>query len=88
MKKSHRSVLAAVAALLVGCGTLQDMHLGDGGRRVFGGIRYDLTCFTGNEWGLPCGVYAFVAPLDLPFSFVSDVLVLPLTLSLAAFANE
>lgn len=78
--------MLSLMGLAPGCGTLVDMHNGVHGRRVFGGVRKDIECLVGIRIGrfpLPLPDFPllfFVAPIDLPLSFVADVILLPVTI--------
>ncbi|MBX3469614.1 MAG: YceK/YidQ family lipoprotein [Planctomycetes bacterium] len=63
-----------------GCGTLCDMQRGGTlGRRVMGGVRYDIEALFSFKG---CFTFYF-PPFDIPFSFVADVALLPVTVLLA-----
>ena len=82
-------VTLAMAIGLTGCATIRTVPtLGSyGSPKVFSGARLDFNAATGNEAGLAkFSVTPPVYPLiDLPFSALLDLFILPLTLSVATY---
>lgn len=84
-------LITALIALpvLSGCATIRTMpSLGTyGSPKVFSGARLDLNAAAGDEAGLK--KFSATAPdhplLDLPFSALLDLFIIPITLSVAAY---
>lgn len=62
----------------VGCGSIRDITKGEGGQRIYGGIRFDAEMIQSpNTTPVALGL------LDFPFSLVFDTAFLPITLIFA-----
>ena len=79
-----RSVAAAVLALFVGgCGTISDFStkgrgFEDAGPHVYGGTRLDVNTIANPDITSENILVFFI--LDVPFSFLADTIVLPVTI--------
>ena len=90
------TLAAAASFVLAGCGTMANMSdgFGPGDRKVFGGVRLDVSQGTGyaacagHSEGpvvpIMAGFTACEMAADLPFSLVADTLTLPWTLTAPA----
>ena len=80
LKKSIFSIVTAACLLCSGCGTIVNLASPEGSKpkpvSVFGGVKQDLYDLKNNEYPV-MGVFQLI---DLPFSFVGDIVVLPITI--------
>ncbi|MBI3858252.1 MAG: YceK/YidQ family lipoprotein [Planctomycetes bacterium] len=83
MKTCRALVLGVLVLLAVssgGCGTISDMTQGDGGQRIYGGVRHDAGMMqNSSSTSVALGIF------DFPFSLVLDTGLLPVTLIIALF---
>jgi uncharacterized protein YceK len=83
--KDLRALALVMAATLscAGCGTINDLTKGDGGQRIYGGVRQDAGMIQASNSDTP----VVLGILDFPFSFVLDTALLPVTLIIAIFRS-
>ena len=79
-------LLCAFALAASGCGTISDMTTQDGGQRIFGGTRADAGNISHPDSQNP-DVQRIVCVLDIPFSFVLDLCLLPVTVIISLIRN-
>ena len=89
---AREGVLLGLLLLASGCGTIEDLSGGRYAKAMFdgpaphplGGVRLDLWMGTSDDCHLPLGFLSFI---DLPFSLVLDLVLLPISIPVALFSG-